>query len=112
VGKGEKNLLFLLPLATKLGTFHWPPNIRTFLWPPNIGTFLWPPSFGTFPWPPSFGSTFTSLFLFFENTNSDHWGFSFSPDIIFNSILRTLVPTSFLKRKRMINFGSWEKEGK
>ncbi len=25
-----------LPLATKLGTFHWPQNIRTFHWPPNL----------------------------------------------------------------------------
>jgi hypothetical protein len=41
----------------------------------------------------------------------DHWGLSFSLDIIFNSILRILVPTSFLRRKRMISFGRWEKEG-
>jgi len=35
----------------------------------------------------------------------------FSLDIIFNSILRILVFTSFLRRKRMIGLGSWEKEG-
>jgi hypothetical protein len=33
-------------------------------------------------------------------------------DRIFNSILSILVPTSFLRRKRMISFGSWEKGGK
>jgi hypothetical protein len=36
---------------------------------------------------------------------------SFSPDIIFNSILRILVPVSLLKRKIMISFGSGGKEG-
>jgi hypothetical protein len=43
--------------------------------------------------------------------DSDDWGFSLSPGIIFNSILRILVPISFLKRKRMISLGNWEKEG-
>jgi hypothetical protein len=38
-------------------------------------------------------------------------GLSLSPNIIFNSILRILVPTSFLRRKRMTSLGSWEKEG-
>jgi hypothetical protein len=35
----------------------------------------------------------------------------FSPNIVFISILRILVPTSFLRRKRMISPGSWEKGG-
>jgi hypothetical protein len=72
-----------------------------------MGTFSF-----SFLWAPSFGSTFTSLLLFFKRANSDHWGFSLSPDIIFNSILRIFVPTNFLRRKRMIGLGSWEKEGK
>jgi hypothetical protein len=38
-------------------------------------------------------------------------GLSLSPDIIFNSILKILVLTSFLRRKIMISLGNWEKEG-
>ncbi len=34
------------------------------------------------------------------------WGVSLSPNINFNSILRKFVPTSFLRRKRMINLSS------
>jgi hypothetical protein len=41
----------------------------------------------------------------------DHWELSLSQNIIFNSILKILVSTSFLRRKRMISLGSWEKEG-
>jgi hypothetical protein len=41
----------------------------------------------------------------------DDRGFFFSPDIIFNSILKIFDPTSFLRRKRMISLGSWEEEG-
>jgi len=37
---------------------------------------------------------------------------SFLSNIIFDSILRIFVPTSFLRRKRMMNLGNWEKEGK
>jgi len=43
--------------------------------------------------------------------DSNDGSFFFSPDIIFNSILRILVPTSFLKKKRMMSLGSWEEEG-
>jgi hypothetical protein len=39
------------------------------------------------------------------------FGVYVSMDIIFNSILRILVPTSFLRRKKMISFGRWEKKG-
>ncbi len=39
-------------------------------------------------------------------------GLSLSPDIIFNSILIIFVHASFLRRKRMISLGRWDKEGK
>jgi hypothetical protein len=48
----------------------------------------------------------------FQKADSDDRGFLFSPNIIFNSILRILVPTSFLRRKKMMSLSSWEQEGK
>jgi hypothetical protein len=55
------------------------------------------------------GFTFTSLLLLFKR-RTQIMGVSLSPDIIFNSILRIFVSTSFLRKRRMINHGSWEKE--
>ncbi len=72
-----------IPMATKLGTFQWPPSLEpsnghqawnlplaTKLWilplATKLGTFHWPLSFGSFHWPPSFGSTFSSLLLLFK----------------------------------------------
>jgi hypothetical protein len=64
----------------------------------------------TFHWPPSFGSTFTPFSFFLKGELGSLGALSF-PDIIFNSTLRILVPTSFLRRKEMIILGNWEKEG-
>jgi hypothetical protein len=69
----EKNLVLLLPLATKQRTFSFSFSLKGEL--RSLETF-------------------------------------FSPDIIFNSILRILVPTGFLKKKRITNHNNWEKERK
>jgi len=50
--KGEKMFFLHLPLATKLGTFHWPPSLEH-----SIGRQAWnlplATKLGTFHWPPS-----------------------------------------------------------
>jgi len=99
IGHQAENLLLLLPLATKQRTFsfsfHWPPSKEPSPFPSigHQGLDLPSPSF-------SFslkgGLRWSRLFLF--------------PGDNFNSILRILVPTSFLRRKRMMSLGSWEEE--
>ncbi len=84
-----------IPMATKLGTFHWPLSKMLLHWPPHIGflpkaiklgTFHWPPS-KMFPhWPPSIGflslvtklgfSLTSFLLLFFKGVNLHHLSFS------------------------------------
>jgi hypothetical protein len=67
-------------LATKLGTFHWPPN---------------------------FGSTFTSPLSLKGKLGS--WGVLFFPDIIFSSILNTYFDKLLEEEKKMINLDIREK---
>jgi len=80
-----------IPVATKHGTFHWPPSskhsighqawniplatkFKTFHWPPNMEHSIGHQAqniplttkLGTFHWPPNFGFTFISLFLLFK----------------------------------------------
>jgi hypothetical protein len=76
-------------------SFHWPPNKEPFPSPSFDHQTLDLPS-------PSFS--------FFLKGRLGSLELSLSLDII-NSILRIHVPTSFSRRKRMINLGSWEKEG-
>jgi hypothetical protein len=83
VGRGEKVFFLHIPLATKLGTFHWPP---------------------------SFASTFTSLLLLFKRRIQIIRGFFFS-NIIFNSILNTR--SNKLLEKEKNDYFWWRgKEGK
>jgi hypothetical protein len=88
----QKNLLLLLPWATKLGTFHWPPNIETFIWPP------------------SFGSTFTSLFLLFIRRTWIIGGLSF-PGHNFQFNLENTCSHKLLEDEKNDQLWSWEKEG-
>jgi hypothetical protein len=53
MGRSEKVFFLHLPLATKLGTFHWPPSLEH-----SIGHQVW-----NVPLAPSFGFTFTSFFF-------------------------------------------------
>jgi hypothetical protein len=70
-----------------------------------MGTFSF-----SFHWPPS-GDLTSPPFSSSLKGGFGSWEVFFSPNIIFNSILKILIPTSFLRRKRMISLGSWEKEG-
>jgi hypothetical protein len=87
VGRGEKDFSF---------TFHWPPSKEPSPSPSVCHQALDLPSHSFFF---SFKGGLGSLEL------------SYSPNIIFNSILRILVHASLLRRKKMINFGSGGKEG-
>jgi hypothetical protein len=92
VTRGEKVFFLHLPLATKLGTFHWPPSLEH-----SIGhqTLDLPSP----PFPFSLKGGLRSL-----------GGLSFlGHNFQFN--LEKTCSYELLRRKRMINFGSWEKEG-
>jgi hypothetical protein len=91
--RGEKVFFLHLPLATKLGTFHWPPSLEH-----SIGhQALDLPSP---PFPFSLKGGLRSLGgLSFLGHNSQ-----------FN--IEKTYSYELLRRKRMINLGSWEKEGK
>jgi hypothetical protein len=39
--------------------------------------------------------------------DSDHWGLSLSPDVIFILNLENIVLTTFLKREKKIGLGKW-----
>jgi hypothetical protein len=95
VGRGEKEP-FLSPSIGHQTKEPYPS--------PSIGHQTLEHSFGhqalDLPSPPFFKSRLGSLGALF-----------LSLDIIFNSILRILVPTSFLRKKIMISLGRWEKEG-
>jgi hypothetical protein len=86
----EKNLLLLLPLATKPSTFSF-----------------------SFHWPPSFGSTFTYLLLLFKRRTWMIGGalFFFLGETTSNWIWRNISSYKFLRRKRMISLGSGEEGG-
>jgi len=70
-GRDKKVFILHLPMATKLGTFQWPP------------------SFGSFQWPPSFGSTFTSLLLLFKRRTWMMGSLSLGLEDNFHAILNT-----------------------
>ncbi len=97
-----KNLLLLLPLTTQQRTFsfsfHWPPNKEPSPSPSIDHQALDLPS-------PSFSFSLKGklggLGLPF---------FSHRKQLLIK-FLMVLVLTSFLRRKRMISLGSWEKEG-
>jgi hypothetical protein len=108
-GRGEKVFFLHLPMATKHGTFHWPPNLEH-----SIGHQAWnlplATKLGTFHWPPSFGSTFISLLLLFKR-----WTWIIGGSLAleeFSRNLEYLFSTSFLKRQIMISLSRGKKEGK
>jgi hypothetical protein len=83
VGKGEKVFFLPIPLATKLGTFHWPPSLEHAIdhqaLEHSIGHQAWEHSIGHQAWdlpsPPLSFSLEGEL---------GSLGGSLSPDIIFN----------------------------
>jgi hypothetical protein len=66
---------------------------------------------GTFHWPPSFGSTFTSLLLLFKRWTRMIGGSLFASGDNFHVILNTCF-TSFLKREITFSVGRGKKEEK
>ncbi len=73
VGRSEKVFFLHLPLATKLGMFHWPPSMGTFSF-----SFHWSPSKEPSP-SPSIGHQAKNLFLLLPlATKQRTFSFSFS----------------------------------
>jgi len=117
-GRGEKAFFLHLPMATKLGTFQWPPSMEHSnghqAW--NIpmatkhGTFQWPPSLE-----PSIGHQAldppSPPFSFSLKGGLGSLGASFCLEDNFHVILNTCF-TSFLKRKIMFSVGRGKKEEK
>jgi hypothetical protein len=107
--KGEKVFFLHLPLTTKLGTFHWPPNLE-----PSIGHQVWnlplATKLRTFHWPPSFRSTFTFLPLLFKR-----WAKiierSLFPKTYFQSNIKDSCSYKFLKEGENDKPRELEKEG-
>ncbi len=81
-----------LPLPTKLGTFHWPPSLE-----PSIAHQAW--DLPSPPFPFSFKGELGSLGVFFFLKHNFQFNFE------------KICSYELLRNKRMINLGSWEKEG-
>jgi len=91
-GRGEKVFFLHLPMATKLETFHWLPNME-----PSIGHQALDPPLSPFSF--SLKGGFGSL------------GGSLASEE-FSHNLEYLFSTTFLKRQIMISLSRGKKEGK
>ncbi len=106
-------------MATKFGTFHWPPSFGTFHWPPSldpsIGHQALDPSIGHRALDPSIGHQALdppSLpFSFSLKGGLGSWGALSWPRGQFSCNLEHLL-TSFLKREIMFSLGGGKKEEK
>jgi len=112
------NQAWNIPRATKLGTFFWLPSKNASPLTSKHDSFQGPlinmehskgHYLGTFHWPPNWGFSFASFLpLLFKGENLDHLLFFFG-DMIFNLNFWQLVPTTFFRRRRMINPSRWWK---
>jgi hypothetical protein len=92
VTRGEKVFFFHLPLAIKLGTFHWPSSLEH-----SIGHQAW-----DLPSPP---------FPFFLKGGFESLGALSFLGHNFQFNLEKICSYELLRKKRTINLDSWEKEG-
>jgi len=117
-GRGENVFILHIPMATKLGTFQWPPSLEhsnghqawSLPMATKLGTFHWPPSLE-----PSIGHQAldppSPPFSFSLKGGFGSWGGSLGLEDNFHAILNTCL-TSFLRREMMFGLGGGKKEEK
>ncbi len=92
-----------LARATKFGTFHWSPSKMLPHWPPSIGFLPRATKLGTFHWSPSWGLPSPPSFSFSLKRQIHITNGLFFSDIIFYSNLKNTCSITFFGR----NDQSW-----